>query len=93
MGWTLSPKFKRLPVYAVMLAWLGLSTEARAFELETPAPLPAAEFLTIEGAPTSLADFTGKIVVLNFWATWCAPCKREMPSLGRLATLFGRRSS
>ena len=37
-----------------------------------------------EGNPVSLADFHGRGVVLNLWATWCAPCVREMPSLNRL---------
>lgn len=39
-----------------------------------------------EGAALALADFAGKIVVLNLWGPWCVPCRREMPSLARLAT-------
>lgn len=42
-----------------------------------------------KGAPVSLADYKGKVVVLNFWATWCAPCRKEMPSLDRLQAEFG----
>ena len=38
-----------------------------------------------EGQPVSLADYAGEVVVLNFWATWCPPCVKEMPSLDRLA--------
>ncbi len=41
-----------------------------------------------EGKVVALADFRGKIVVLNYWATWCPPCIEEMPSLNRLADRF-----
>ena len=42
-----------------------------------------------DGAPVSLADYRGKIVLLNFWATWCAPCRKEMPMLSELQTEMG----
>ena len=52
---------------------------------------PVADFAFTDGAgkPVTLADFAGKVVLLNLWATWCAPCIKEMPSLARLQTELG----
>ncbi len=52
-----------------------------------PAPkaLPAVVFLDAQGRQRTLAAFEGHVVVLNLWATWCVPCARELPALGRLA--------
>jgi thiol-disulfide isomerase/thioredoxin len=51
---------------------------------DAPAALPEAELIDMADAPHSLAEVKGKWAVLNFWATWCAPCREEMPSLDRL---------
>ena len=51
---------------------------------EPPRRLATTAFATAAGEARSLEAFHGKGVVLNFWATWCAPCVREMPSLDRL---------
>jgi thiol-disulfide isomerase/thioredoxin len=47
--------------------------------------MPDLAFTTLDGAPVTLASFRGKPVVLNFWATWCAPCVAELPELDKLA--------
>ena len=57
--------------------------------LEPPTPAPDATFLDAEEGETSLRAFRGRVVLLNFWATWCAPCIREMPSLDRLQAKLG----
>jgi len=44
----------------------------------------------VNGKPVKLADFAGKIVVLNFWATWCVPCRAEIPALVELQAKYGR---
>jgi thiol-disulfide isomerase/thioredoxin len=52
-------------------------------------PAPELSFTDREGQPVRLADMRGRVVVLNLWATWCAPCVREMPALDRLQALTG----
>ncbi len=52
--------------------------------LDEAAPAPQEAFTDIQGRILTLADFHGKVLLINFWATWCAPCIREMPSLDRL---------
>lgn len=54
------------------------------------ATAPAATFnlKALDGASLSSQELAGKVVVLNFWATWCGPCKEEMPSLARLQSQF-----
>ena len=46
---------------------------------------PAAQFTDPDGKPATLADFRGKPVLVNLWATWCAPCVKELPTLDKLA--------
>jgi thiol-disulfide isomerase/thioredoxin len=48
------------------------------------APTPEFSLATPEGKKVSLKDFRGKTVFLNFWATWCAPCREEMPAMEKL---------
>lgn len=53
--------------------------------LQPPAPLPALGFRDVAGHVQTLAAYRGRGVVLNLWATWCAPCVEELPSLAALA--------
>lgn len=51
---------------------------------EPPKPVPETPFFDEHGNQISIADYRGKIIIMNFWATWCAPCVAEMASLDRL---------
>ena len=49
-----------------------------------PKPISPVIFKDFSGKELNLKDYHGKLIIINFWATWCAPCKREMPSLDQL---------
>jgi len=51
---------------------------------EAARPLPETGLTDLAGAPQALSQFRGRWLVVNFWATWCMPCREEMPSLDRL---------
>ena len=55
---------------------------------DTPTPAPDYAFKDAAGRDLKVADFKGKVVVLNTWATWCGPCKVEMPTLAKLAKAY-----
>jgi thiol-disulfide isomerase/thioredoxin len=55
----------------------------------TPKRLPALAFKAADGAGKSLADWHGRTVLLNLWATWCVPCRKEMPALDALQGKLG----
>jgi len=73
-----------LGVLAHVLGVLAQGCAERPEPPEAGAPAPGFELLDLEGNPHRLGDFAGRVVVLNFWATWCPPCVEEMPSLQRL---------
>jgi peroxiredoxin len=69
----------------------GLESLYAALGMRRPvesAAAPDFTLLSLEGQPAQLREFRGKVVLLNFWATWCAPCLHEMPSLERLYQTF-----
>jgi len=63
------------------------------FDVVRPAPSPAPPFALrdLEGRPARLEDYRGRVVLLNFWATWCAPCREEMPAIQALARELDRQ--
>jgi len=56
---------------------------------KSPEAVPDIRFVDGKGAPRMLSEFRGKVVLLNVWATWCAPCRKEMPALDRLQQQLG----
>ena len=75
------------------LAWFGLPPTAWASPkgltpMEARPPAPALKLPDLQGGTVDLADLRGRVVLINFWATWCPPCRKEFPSLGRVLALF-----
>jgi len=78
--------------FTVLIAAIGpvLADPPQNFVLRgAPAPIPELQFTDGGGTLRTLADFRGKVVLLNIWATWCSPCRKEMPTLDRLQTALG----
>ena len=51
---------------------------------------PNYESITLNGDSVSISDYRGKVILVNLWATWCEPCREEMPALGELHSMFPR---
>jgi peroxiredoxin len=82
-----------LAIFALALASALAASEGpfKALELIRPTRVQAAKAFAVptpDGKSLRLADYKGKVVFLNFWATWCPPCKEEMPSMERLYQRF-----
>jgi cytochrome c biogenesis protein CcmG/thiol:disulfide interchange protein DsbE len=71
---------------ATLISWRTLrGSPARANDLHVGAPAPTASLVTLDGEKISTADLLGHVVILTFWATWCSPCREELPLLSRYA--------
>lgn len=63
----------------------------RSFKpVSPPRPMPSIPFQDSEGQRITINDFSGKVVLINLWATWCPPCIRELPALDRLQAKFSK---
>ena len=77
--------------FALLLLLAVLPAQAQELKPWAGVITPALELADLEGKPHRLADYRGRVVLVNFWATWCVPCREEMPSIERLrASLQGR---
>ncbi|WP_211235994.1 TlpA disulfide reductase family protein [Leisingera aquimarina] len=96
--------FRQLSLYMALALGANAAAAADQAQLEAlredslrrlvvhsePRDVSATAFELADGAGTaSLEDYKGKVVLLNFWATWCAPCRKEMPQLSELQEEFG----
>jgi thiol-disulfide isomerase/thioredoxin len=79
------------------VAWWGAAPPAgaaRGFAVQRPAaaaPAPEVTLADLDGRAVRLGDLLGRVVLVNLWASWCEPCREEMPALARLARDLGPR--
>lgn len=88
----MSPARRWIEVLAILLVGLApvcASAQGSGFAAVVDAPIaPTLVLPDIDDKTFDLTSLRGRVVVVNFWATWCPPCRREFPSLGRLQKLF-----
>ncbi len=71
---------------------LATGSMAKLQAVAEPVAAPSTLFVDGQGAPMRLSAFRGRAVVLNLWATWCAPCKSEMPTLAKLQAAYAGKA-
>ena len=92
-------KIKTPVFYLILMMTIGfgifyffLNTQSEDGNKQSTQTLFAANFPNENGRPQALKQYAGKIVVLNFWASWCEPCREEMPELSELHTAYKDRN-
>ena len=85
---------KKIP--SILILFSGIFLFAFSFSDAQLIPVDAQEYrqapdykaITLDGTPVSVSDYRGKVILVNLWATWCEPCREEMPGLGELDRMF-----
>ncbi|HHO59523.1 MAG TPA: TlpA family protein disulfide reductase [Thiotrichales bacterium] len=73
-------------------AWQQPELSHNLTPLKQPVKAEPFELDNLDEEPVKLSDYRGRVIMLNFWATWCPPCVREMPSMERLNRQFGKEN-
>jgi cytochrome c-type biogenesis protein len=87
---------KKIP--SILILFSGIFLFTFSFSDTQLIPVDAQEFrqapdykaIELDGTPVSISDYHGKVILVNLWATWCEPCREEMPGLGELHNMFPR---
>ena len=85
-------------ISSTLILFSGIFLFAFSFSDIQLTPVDAQEFrqapdyksIELDGTPVSITDYQGKVILVNLWATWCEPCREEMPALGELHSMFPR---
>ena len=85
-------------ISSTLILFSGIFLFAFSFSDIQLTPVDAQEFrqapdynaISLDGTPVSISDYQGKVILVNLWATWCEPCREEMPALGELHSMFPR---
>ena len=83
--------FVRTSVFSVLYAVAATVVVFWGATWMRAAATPDITLTNLDGRAHSLAEYSGKVVVLNFWATWCLPCREELPMLSKLAPRYGEK--